>query len=264
MTSGSRISVVLPILTPTPFLRAMSAFAIKTLRAHADFPGFELIVVEADGRHFDPASQLDPEIKIDKYLNFNPKIGGVKELNAGIDAASHGLILSTGNDVIVPPGWDTELLSIFAARKDCGIACLAACEPGAVIGPREPHPNMPAFVEGWYSPFMMFRKGWRFDESFVKIYQDSDMVLKMAEQGLRAYRSCRRHVHHLLRMTSDRVEPEKHQRDLAHDERLFYERWGNSPLWTFGVIRSGIVAYGSEHEAWTRPIHLHYDPSKPA
>ncbi len=271
MKSESRISVVLPVLAPTAFLRAMTEFAIKTLRLHAD-NDFELIVVEAEhdyfvvaSDHFDPSTggpagsvRRDSLLRIDKYLNFNPKIGGVRELNAGVRAASNEFVLSTGNDVIAPPHWDTELLRCFEERKDCGVASLSAFEPGAVIGPGIYQDRI---VEGMYSPFMMFRRGREFDEAYAKIYQDSDFILRTYEElGQRAYRSCRAHVHHLLRMTSDRVEPEKHAKDLAHDERLFYERWGKSPLAMFALIRYGTYTYGQEHQSFTNPIALHYDP----
>lgn len=253
------VSVVLPVLAPTPFLRAMTEFAIKTLRAHAD-NNFELAVVEAEHDYFSPRGGGMVSALIDQYLNFTPKVGGVRELNAGVDAVGGDFILSTGNDVVAPPHWDTELLRCFEEREDCGCAALSAFEPGAIIGPPQPQDRI---VEGMYSPFMMIRKGWRFDEAYTKIYQDSDLIMRLYEAKLRAYRSCRAHVHHLLRMTSDRVEPEKHARDLAHDERLFYQRWGKSPLMMFGVIRSGQWAYGLEHNSVTCPINLHYDPHEP-
>lgn len=258
-----KISVVLPLLTPTPFLRAMTEFSIRTLRLHAD-NDFELVVVEAEKDHFrkysiEGASEhegmvslpFDPNLRIDKYLNFNPKIGCVKELNAGVDAATGDFILSTGNDVFAPPHWDTELLRCFEERKDCGVASLSAFETGATVGPAAP---LPFIVEGMYSPFMCFRKGQRFDEAFSKIYQDSDFVMRAYERGERAYRSCRAHVHHLLRMTSDRVEPDKHKLDLAKDEKLFYQRWGNSPLAIFGLIRSGSYSFGREYASFTSPV----------
>jgi hypothetical protein len=255
----SKISVVLPILVPSAFLRAMTVFAITALRVHADDPDFELIVVEADGQYFDPSNFGGVSISclkwIDRYLNFTPKVGGVKELNAGVRAATREFVLSTGNDVIAPPHWDTELLRCFEERKDCGVASLSAMEPGALIGPQA---RMDRIVEGMYSPFMMFRAGREFDESYVKIYQDSDFILQTYEQGQRAYRSCRAHVHHLLRMTSDRVEPEQHRKDLARDEKLFYERWGNSPLMMFAMIRYGQYAYGQEHQSFTNEIPRHY------
>lgn len=270
--TAPNISVVLPLLVPTQFLRAMTEFSIKTLRMHADNP-FELVVVEAVDDYFRHLSiegsdehdgmvnvPFDPLLRIDRYIRFPQKIGNVREANAGIDAATGEFILCTGNDVIAPPHWDTELLRPFE-RKDCGASALAAFEPGAIIGPPGALAE-PAYVEGMYSPFTMFRRGWRLDEAYRKIYQDSDFIMRLYEAGLRSYRSCRAHVHHLLRMTSDRVEPEEHARQLAVDERLFYARWGKSPLWMFGMIRGGGIAFGREHEPFVRPINLHYDPSK--
>lgn len=263
-----RISVVLPVLVPTPFLRAMTEFCIKTLRAHADEP-FDLIVVEAEGPHFGPEtfplSTNDPELYshaglIDKYLNFTPKIGGVREFNAGIRAAETEFVVTAGNDVIVPPHWDTELLRVFKERSDCGIAALSAMEPGTTIGPGT---NLPLCVEGMYSPFSMFRREtndefghyfWDYDESYLRVYQDSDLVMRMYDARLRAFRSCRAHVHHLLRMTNDRVDTPEHNRILKKDEELFYARWGKSPLAMFGMIRSGSYQFGQEHMSFLRPV----------
>lgn len=274
MKSAPKISVVLPLLTPTKFLRDMTEFTIKTLRAHADDPGFELIVVEADGDHFRKFSDGDfllanfqaIDLRIDNYLNFTPKIGGVKELNAGIDRATGEFVVFTGNDVIVPPHWDTELLRCFEERHDCGLASLSAFEPGATVGPST---SMDMIVEGMYSPFCMWRRGpfgplcempYRMDERYTKIYQDSDMVMRMYEAGKRAFRSCRAHVHHLCRMTSDRVESQQHQIDLANDEATFYRTWGKSPLAAFGMIRFGRWHYGQEFQSLANPINRHANP----
>ena len=256
-----KISVVLPVLAPTPFLRAMTEFSIRTLREHADSP-FELVLVEAVDDYFDPNRVgwgRDPSLAPDKYLRFEQKRGCIREFNAGADASSGEFIVSTGNDVFVPPHWDTELLRCFEARRACGVASLSALAPGAVIGPPE---AQDAIVEGMYSPFMMYRREWRLDEAFVKIYADSDLIMRVYESGKRAFRSCRAHVHHLARMTSDRVDPGGHARDLARDERLFYQRWGRSPLMMFGLIRYGQWAYGRELESLRNPIHLHYDPTR--
>ncbi len=271
----SKISVVLCVLTPTPFLRAMTEFAIRTLRMHADNE-FELVVVEAEGNYFNPQYRsgwadgtatvvmlpLEERGKTDGadvYLNFTPKIGCVKELNKGLEAATGDFIVCTGNDVIVPPHWDTELLRCFDERKDCALASLSALEPGWVVGPAQ---TMDMIVEGNYSPFCMFRKGEVFDEAYTKIYQDSDLVMRIYERGQRAYRSCRAHVHHLCRMTSDRVDPTGHDRQLAQDEQLFYSRWEKSPLMMFGMIRYGRWQYGLEHQSFTTPINRHLLPSK--
>lgn len=247
------ISVVLPVLAPTEFHIAMTEFCIRTLRTHASQP-FELIVVEAEHDFFENKTLHG----IDQYIRFNPKVGGVKEINAGVRAAKGEFIVVGGNDVIVPQDWDKHLLQPFE-RSDCGMSSLSAKEPGAFIGP--PHPlDYPAYVEGFFSPFMMFKKGWEYDEAFRRIYQDSDLVLRMYEKGLRAYRSNRGICHHFGSVTNTTVNPEEHNRQVAPDEKLFYQRWGNCPYMMFGMIRSASLQYGREWEAWHRPIHLHHDP----
>jgi hypothetical protein len=248
------VSVVMPILAPTPFLQEMAKFAIKTLHLQAAAP-FELIICEAKHNHFATGYG-------DKYLGFPDPIGGVKEINAGIDAASGDYILLAGTDLISPPGWDDELLRVFHDLPDCGVAALSAFEPNATIGP--PH-AVDLVVEGMFSPYMMIPngQGWRFDEDYQRIYQDSDLILRMYQAGKRAYRSCRKHVWHLGSVTNNQAGPEHvaaHAKALAHDERLFYERWGKSSLAMFGIIRGGSQTYGREHEAFLRPIDLHYDP----
>ena len=259
----SPISVVLPILAPTPFLRALAEFTIKTLRLHADDPSFELVVAESTYDHFERFTDIgteddrdDQNALIDKYLNFTPPVGGVKETNAAIDAARGDFIVYTGSDVIVPQGWDTELLRVFEERpKDCGIANLASYEPGAMIGPRE---ELDMIVEGMYSPFAMWRKGWRLDEAYLRCYQDSDLVMRMYDQGLRAFRSCRKHVHHLGSMSTATIDSSTgHNAQLVKDEALFYQRWGKSPLMMYAMIRWGQQTYGKEHEAWVHPIQRH-------
>ena len=119
-------------------------------------------------------------------------------------------------------------------------------------------------VEGMYSPFNMFRRGWRYDEAYLRVYQDSDLVMRMYGAGLRAFRSCRKHVHHLGSMTTPAINDSVgHDLQLAKDERLFYRRWGKSPLAMFAMIRRGQQTYGSEHDGWVQPIHLHYDANTP-
>lgn len=247
-----KISVVLPILVPTPFLRAMTEFCIKTLRAHADQP-FELVVVEAVHHYFESTGPEHP-LHVEKYINFPQKIGQVREINAGVDAATGDLIVFTGNDLIAPPHWDTELRRPFELFRDCGASSISAFEPGARVGPPA---AMDLYVEGMYSPFMAFRKGWRYDEAYQRVYQDSDLIMRMYDKGLRAYRSCRVHAHHLLRMTNDNVDKAQHDVILKQDERLFYQRWGKSPLMMFGLIRFGAWGYGHEHESLTNPTPAH-------
>ena len=121
-------------------------------------------------------------------------------------------------------------------------------------------------VEGMFSPFTMIRRGWRYDEAYERVYQDSDLIMRQRAAGLHPYRSCRAHVWHLgsvTNNTSDDAWKAAHARALARDERLFYKRWGGSPSATFAMIRAGVQVYGREHEAFTAQINLHFDPNAP-
>ena len=260
--TAPRISVLMMTMAPTPFLEELTAFSIKMHRIQASDKGYELIVIETKSDRFGHADTL-MRLQIEKYIHFPEPIGGVKEANAGIDAASGDFILFTGTDIIPASGWDAELLRLFADRKDCGAASLSAFEPNATIGPAGP---VDLVVEGMFSPFTMFRRGERYDESYRRVYQDSDLILRLYERGFRAYRSCRKHVWHLGSVTNNSAgsaHAEMHAKALAHDERLFYQRWGKSPLAMFAMMRGGAQVYGREHEALLAHINLHYDPNAP-
>lgn len=257
------VSVVMPVLAPTPWLVELAGFAITTLQQQASSP-FELIICEAKYEHFKRAHDPLRENGT-KYIGFPEPIGGVKELNAGIDAATGDYILLAGTDVIAPQGWDDELVRLFSDYPDCGVAALSAYEPNATIGPHMP---LDLVVEGNFSPFMMIQngQGWRFDESYERVYQDSDLILRMYQAGKRAYRSCRKHVWHLGSVTNtqaDEAHRANHAEALARDEYLFYQRWGKSPWAMFAMMRGGQQLYGREHEAFLAPINLHYDPLNP-
>jgi len=215
------------------------------------------VIVESGEDYFNPRHDGHLQRKADQYFNFNPGIGGIKETNIGIRACTGEYIVTAGNDVIVPPHWDTHLLRCFNETEDCGLASLSAAEPGANIGPPEP---VNLIVEGMYSPFNMFRKGWEYSEDYKRIYQDSDLVMRIYTAGFRAYRSCRARVHHLLRMTTDNVDKVQHDASIGPDEKLFYQRWGHSPLAIFAMIRFGQYHYGQEYRSWTHPITLHHVP----
>lgn len=257
--TAPRISVLMMTMAPNPFLEELTAFAIKMHRIQAADKGYELIVIETRSDRFAPDGPW-LGLQVDKYIRFPEPIGGVKEANAGIDAASGDFILFTGTDIIPPPGWDAELLRLFD-RKDCGAASLSAFEPNATIGPAGP---VDLVVEGMFSPFTMFRRGERYDEAYQRVYQDSDLIMRLYERGLRAFRSCRKHVWHLGSVTNNSAgsaHAAMHAKALAHDERLFYQRWGKSPLAMFAMMRGGAQVYGREHEALLAHINLHYDPN---
>jgi len=248
------ISVILPIYAPTPFLQAMTEFCLKALHCNAKQPDkLEVVVVEVGQPNFEPLrTHLNANMHIDSYVNFPERTGHItKEFNAGVDKATGDLIVHAGNDVIVPPGWDDLLREPFEKYSDCGISSLAAREAGAIIGPDQP---LPMIVEGWYSPFMCWRNGWKFDEEYLGCFCDSDIIMRHYAAGFRAYRNLKAFVWHMNNITHSLASSrEMVNREIAQGKELFYRRWGDSPLWAFGMFRSGGILWGREHEAWTRP-----------
>lgn len=245
-------SLVVPIYSPLPFQRAMTEFCLKTMRYHADHD-YELIVVEAGGEHWRPEKHTDPAMRIDKYLNFPERTGNiVAEVNAGADLATCDLIGHTGNDLVMPQGWDTALLEPFKKYADCGMSGLSGIEPGAApVGPADP---MPKIVESYYAPLMLADKKWRFDASYPRgWYSDNDLLMRIYKAGLRSYRNCSVQMLHLNHMTG-KFEPEEYQRAHRAAEKMFHDRWGDSPHLMYAMVRSGGVMWGREHEALMRPI----------
>jgi len=246
-----RISVVLPLLLPDKFTIAMTEFAIAAMRCHAVNP-FELVVVETGTNHYQSRSVGNNAI-IDTYIYRPTKSSYVKDWNLGADKASGDYLVHMGNDVIAGYGWDKALLRPFEIYKDCGVTCTAATEPGAFIGPRQP---LDLIVEGMFAPMMMFGKNWRLDSAYEGGYSDADLVMRIYDNGQRAYRDCSSQCHHLDRMTWSRACNDRGEAQMADGERKFYERWSNSPLMMFGVIRAGGWTYGREHESLLADIPM--------
>jgi len=250
-----KVSVVLPVLVgDDQFLIALTEFCIKTMRLRTTLP-YELVLVEAGTRHFERLINYDrglcAYLHVDKYVHCPERTTVVKDHNTGLRAASGDLLAFIGNDVIVGTGWLEALVEPFKRYKDCGLSSVSAMEPGANIGPAVPVPGL--IVEGSYTPIMMFRRGWELDEGYPGGYSDSDLIMRVYEAGLRAYRNCRAQVHHLNHLTI-KGKGQAGREEIAAGEARFYERWGGSPLMMYAMIRSGGVAYGREHEFLRRPI----------
>jgi len=248
----SRISVVLPLLLPEPFLATMTEFCLKALALNASGTNeVELVIVETGSDYF---AGWMPGLKIQdpvKYLRFErgPDRNYVKDWNAGADAATGSFLVHIGNDVIVGKDWDVALMEPFQKYRDCGVTCTSALEFGsAPVGQAEPLPGV--VVEGMYAPLMCFRKGWKFDEAYEGGYSDSDLIMRIYSEGLRAYRSYSSVCWHFGPMTTwKRAETDGGWGQVYRGEETFYERWSESPLMMYAMIRAGQVRYGQEHLA---------------
>ena len=232
------ISVIMPVYLSVPWNEDMTTYAINMLYKCTAVP-FQLVIVEIGTERF--KDRADLHIKKTERHRCWP------DFNEGIQASSGDFVVHIGNDVIVMPGWLEALVEPFQRYKDCGVSSLGAIEGGGqVIGPRQ---GMNMIVESLYAPLMMFRREWRFDELYPGMYGDPDLVLRMYDQGLRAYRNCAVVIYHFHGATTKTSVDS--QRD-AHEKKvglgLFYERWGRSPYLITRLFLKGGVTWGREHE----------------
>jgi len=263
----SKISVVLPLLLPDEFCVAMTRFCLDALRINASGKHeIELVIVETASVFFDVERHVaERKLKAplwhregDQYINFPVKTSYVKDWNAGADAATGEYLVHIGNDVIVGKDWDEALLEPFRRFKNCGVSTTSALEFGnAPIGHRSPVPGV--VVEGMFAPLMMFRKGWKFDEAYEGGYSDSDLIMRMYEEGLRAYRSYSSVCWHFGPMTTwERAYADKDKGwgQVNKGEETFYRRWKGSAHWMYAMIRAGGIQYGKEHVAALAPTPI--------
>jgi len=254
----SKISVVLPLLLPDEFCVSMTRFCLDALRINASGKNeVELVIVETGSQHLHGAHDRHDWAGPGKYLHFDrgPSRNYVKDWNAGADAATGEYLVHIGNDVIVGKGWDEALMEPFRRFKDCGVSTTSALEfSNAPIGHRSPVPGV--VVEGMFAPLMMFRKGWKFDEAYEGGYSDSDLIMRMYEEGLRAYRSYSSVCWHFGPMTTwERAYADKDKGwgQVNKGEETFYRRWKGSAHWMYAMIRAGGIQYGKEHVAALAP-----------
>ncbi len=253
----SKISVVLPLLLPDEFTIAMTRFCIDALRINATGKNeIELVIVETGSEYFRPAREERPggdSRPPTVYRHFPKKRTYVKDWNAGADAATGEYLIHIGNDVIAGKDWDAALLEPFERYQDCGISCTSALEfKTPPIGHDQPLPGV--IVEAMFSPFMCFRREWRFDEAYEGGYSDSDLIMRVYAKGLRAYRSFSSVCWHFGPMTTwTRAENDGGWGQVNRGEEVFYERWRDSPLMMYALIRGAQVKYGQEHFARCSP-----------
>lgn len=246
-----KISIVLPVLISQTWQLIMTEMCIRLMRECTDVD-HELIIVETKSEYLEKFA--------DKYIYVPERANPTADINLGIDAAEGEYVIYIGNDIMVKPNWIEALLACFEI-KDCGIATLAAHEPGSTVGSRYP---IDKIVEGMYGPLMMFpanldnqpvsnkmliKDGWRFDEAYESQCADNDLVMRAYTAGMRAYRNNAAVVHHLDGQTWDHAYTDEDRARITQEGRaLFEKRWKDSPLWMAKMIRTGHVLYSKEHE----------------
>lgn len=200
-----RLTYLLPVRIVEPWQVDMTIAAIRqAMRAAAEPP--RIIVVEA-GRSDLAAAMLRECGQADPlHLGFDPPIGYVPELNAGLDRVQTEFVAAGGNDIFLPDGWDRALLAPFARFPDCGISTLASSDLQ-----HKPRPGV--IAEGVWGPLMCFRRDWRFDPDFKRLFIDTDLIMRVYEAGQRSYRNWGAVATHLNQVTHramyDKAETDK-------------------------------------------------------
>ena len=234
------ISVILPIKLPADneWLIELTEFAVNTMRMHTK-KKFELIILESGGREL--KGLADVHIRCPAESNY------VRDFNSGLEIASGKYIVRASNEILVGAEWLDALMEPFDRIPDCGISSISVVENGALIGSQECSRQI---VEGIYGALMMFRAGWKFDEAFIGPHADSDLIMRIYQAGLRAYRNHRSMAYHLNGMGDPKNVSEKIRAEqLREADMLFKARYKDSPLWAARMILRGGVLYGREHES---------------
>ncbi len=237
MVTQPKISVLLPVIATEPWQVHMTRCAINTM-IDTTKVNFELNVVETVSQQIDFARMSDyangPDYPVKfNYLHRPQRTAQVLDLNAGLDMCDGDFVVYTGNDVFMRPGWLEALLECFEI-PDCGIACLGMSELG--------HQPERKITEGFSGPLMMFRQGWRFDESFREVFIDADLCMRVYKKGLRSYRTLRVVAVHLLQQTSATLDDQaKRDQWFREGKETFVRRHGGSPLLMYRVLEGGQV-----------------------
>ena len=224
-----KISVLLPVIATELWQVHMTTCAINSMIDTTEVP-FELAVVETLSDNF---NLVGPSFPRYKYLHRPERTAQVLDLNAGLDLCDGDFVVYTGNDIFMRPGWLEALLECFEI-PDCGIACLGMSELG--------HQPERKITEGFSGPLMMFRQGWRFDESFREVFIDADLCMRVYKKGLRAYRNFNVVAVHLLQQTSATLDDQQKREQYFRDgKETFVRRHGDSPLLMYRVLSGGQV-----------------------
>lgn len=236
INSKSKVSVILPVMYGDPWQEDLARFAILTLRAKTDIP-FELVIVETES---DTLGDLS-----DQHLVCPNRTCYTKDFNAGLRLAKGDLVVHTGIDVIPGQGWLEAMLECFDEFKDCGVATISMGEPGAMIGPYMPQDT---FDESMYGPFMMFRAGWFLDPLFPGMGGDNDLVMRIYNEGFRAYRNNNVKGFHMNGITWQTAYTQEDRDEITKKAQSdFHARHGKSPLAMYRMMMRGRNEYAKEY-----------------
>jgi hypothetical protein len=225
-------------MLPTKAHLHLTKACIGIMRCTTNLP-FQLVIVETGSKELERLA--------DVYVHPQARTNYVLDFNAGIEASTGDLIVHTGTDVIMSPGWLEAMLEVFARMPDAGAASPAVIEPAAFIGPQTPQQSI---VESFFGALVMFPRKYRLDaENFEDTMSDHDLCMQIYADGKRAYRNNVCVCRHLKQVTFDADGRRDEALRRFHDGvGAFNRKWADAPWLIKHLIIRGGVQYGREHE----------------
>jgi hypothetical protein len=222
--SYAKTAIIMPVLLEERWQVTMTLAAIQTLAdtARVDSYDTDLVIVETSttGPHLHPDDNRALYAQFDRVIyQHNPvKTNVCRNYNEALDLVPPfcAFVVMTSNDIFVRPDWFSALHRVFEVCDDAEVATVAASQL------RQPHtPGKHHIKEGVYTPFMMLRNGWRFDEeSFPDAWNDTDLIMRVYMQGKRAYRNHASLVHHMGEGRQTMPTAEQEPRQAAARQRF--------------------------------------------
>jgi GT2 family glycosyltransferase len=154
----------------------MSVKCIETARQKTKLP-YELVIVETCSDYLKDYA--------DVHIYEKERLGITQSINKGVKCAKGDYVVLLTNDVFVSDNWLESLKETFQ-KEDCGISTLASSQFN--------HKKEDKIEEGvWFSlvmiPQWLFSKIGYFDEQFVRVFNDTDYILRTYEAGYKLYRN---------------------------------------------------------------------------
>jgi GT2 family glycosyltransferase len=227
LTGAPRVSVVIPTWNGAAMLRA----ALLSLRGQA-FRDFETIVVDNGSTDGTPEMLAEdfPEVRVIALVENR---GFAPATNAGLRAATGGILVCMNNDLEAEPGWLGALVGALDRRPDVGSVAskmMDASRPGIIDAagdamslvawnvargePDAPKHNVAREIlsacagAAAYRRELFERVGY-LDEGFFAWFEDVDLGLRAQLAGFRCWYEPTAVVHHLGSATAAKMSDRK-------------------------------------------------------
>lgn len=167
----------------------------------------EWIIVETGSRYY--------ENEADVYIHEPVRTTPNKSMNAGFKACKGDYVIFLSNDVTVCDEWVEKMLECFK-HPDCGIASLGNNEH------RDLHAD--EIIESLYFAVAMMKKedAW-YDPQYNRVWDDTDLVMRLHTKGKKFYKNLLGIVHHKQHATMGEYAGDKAEYEKSR--KYFIDKW---------------------------------------